>query len=259
MSTDNWTIKRDPTTGHAIMSSPAKDERIIFQCFETADGQGPEEIAERVAMLLSDKALLVPFYLYDELSDKAKEAARQWWIEGCESRDQLDPEWFTESCREALAQDFGLVCHDEFKLCWSLSSCQGDGVAFDGVVDFDELLKHNAALAERMARAFDNLPVEFDVYLKLDNSGRYCHWNSMQVEVQVECEWAMDSWSAEDFNDIEHDIREAVKELIANASRKFEREGYEAIEHNQSDEVVGETIEANEYRFTADGSRSVTL
>lgn len=50
-------------------------------------------------------------------------------------------------------------------------------------------------------------------------------------------------------------LEEALKEWVQDTSRELEKAGYAEIEYRSSDEVLIETIEANDYRFDEDGGR----
>ena len=85
--------------------------------------------------------VVIPVYLYSELSSKAKEEARQWWI------DAMDPSDYADSVIEDAYQLGSLmgieIKQREFKtmgggvrhepcVWWSGFSCQGDGASFEG-------------------------------------------------------------------------------------------------------------------------------
>jgi hypothetical protein len=54
-------------------------------------------------------------------------------------------------------------------------------------------------------------------------------------------------------------IETYLKEFVKDISRYLEREGYDSIEGATSEEAVADNITANNYLFTAGGSRRVTL
>lgn len=151
---------------------------------------------------------------FDDLSEEAKEKAREWYREGNDYpflRDGL-----TEFIREEI-EELGYSVSD-FKVFWSLSYCQGDGVSFEGTLEKDG-----------------------SRYL-VKNSGRYYNEYAMDVE----CE------SLEDFApvDCSKDL-----ELFREVARKAAKWGYDYIETENDDEHVDEAIRDNEYTFSLDGER----
>jgi len=89
------------------------------------------------------KTLTFEAFAYDELSDNAKEKARQWYIEGMDSEQYGTNDVLTYTLEEA-----GLP---GMKLYWSLGNCQGDGVAFEGDVDVDGFFKQQENLQYQIA------------------------------------------------------------------------------------------------------------
>lgn len=50
-------------------------------------------------------------------------------------------------------------------------------------------------------------------------------------------------------------LEEDIAEWVKQESRDLEKIGYDEIEYKGSDEVIGETLQANEYEYTEDGER----
>jgi hypothetical protein len=129
---------------------------------------------------------------------------------------------------------------------WSLGYCQGDGVAFKGSIDMDELMKHEPYIVEQLARAvlLGVNPDDWEWSGKIEQHGSYCHWNSMDVELE---------WQPENVDFIGRAIRTHIAERCKELSREMEKIGYSEIEYQTSDEHCIECIEANDYRFDRDG------
>ena len=81
---------------------------------------------------------------FNELSDEAKEKAREWYRDG-------DSEMTSDQFEYRL-EELGLPNKD---IRWSLSCCQGDGVAFYGELDIEEYLTKNK-LKTKFKKLFDN-------------------------------------------------------------------------------------------------------
>lgn len=175
-------------------------------------------------------------YKASELSEKAQEKAREWFV-SC--WDWSDTEMVTESLQESLT-DAGLPGLD---LEWSLSYCQGDGVAFYGRIDLDALiaLPTFAEYAEEVKR----LDAEGDLLIEIVRNSyghHYSHRNTMNVSIESNSE-------SKTLTALEEDLSQYIKDV----SRQLEREGYEMIESMQSMETFLDTAEANDWEFTADG------
>lgn len=75
------------------------------------------------------------------------------------------------------------------EVCWSLSYSQGDGMAFWGRIDPQDFFKwvfSGAPFAKpykKEAKKFVRLQDILSVHVRHED--RYCHWNSMSVEVEV--------------------------------------------------------------------------
>jgi hypothetical protein len=96
----------------------------------------------------------------------------------------------------------------------------------------------------------------------------YTHWNSMEVSVEAtDYGRAIDDIEdsaernrmVEEVDNTAISIQEGLKEFVKDISRNLERQGYDNIEGCTSEEAVADNITANDYLFTASGSRRVTL
>ena len=69
-------------------------------------------------------------YKYQELSEQAKEKAKEWYLEG------KDAGWFSDDCEEILRCEFP---NSKLEVQFSLSYSQGDGLNIYGSIDLLEL------------------------------------------------------------------------------------------------------------------------
>lgn len=158
-------------------------------------------------------------YNYNELSDEAQGKARQWYID---NNDYPFLSEFMNECAESLLEASGIKA-DDVKVFYSLSYAQGDGAMIEMSGKWGEY----------------NFTVK--------QSGHYYHYNSKTIELWDESgEISIDADEKEykDFNDI-----------YVSVCQELEKAGYAEIEYQDSDEVVADTITANEYTFLADGTR----
>lgn len=199
-----------------------------------------------------------------ELSEEAKEKARDWYREGAS-----DHNW-----HEFVIDDFATVCailgielktrviplmggglreapHVYFRGFWD----QGDGACFEGRYAYaknarrrieayapqdSELHRIAAVLEAAQRRNFYRLCAE------IRHRGRYFHEYAMAIDV------VRDSVTCQTMTaDAEAAVTDALRDLARWLYRQLQRE----FEYLNSDAVVDEAMVANEYTFTADGHR----
>lgn len=275
-------------------------------------------------------------FKFEELSEEAKEKAIKDWRENGYEWDSFEVEQLTESFKEVLKEK---GFEDDVEVNWGLSYCQGDGVCFSGRLELARFLDQ-----EGFRKYKEMAPY---LYVKVKNArGNYCHWNSMDVEVELEgvrTEDLLSSDLKDEYADVSYknssmirkwqeekhavldqkyydvkqwesrtsrypkaplfwhpdmaekpepldipipeepeqiepsarlkraletaqrklDRMEAklplleadVKEWVEDTSRELEKMGYEEIEYRSSDEVISDTLIANEYEFSEEGER----
>lgn len=201
-------------------------------------------------------------YPFDELSDEAKERARDWFRNGDRDYEWWDFEDFIRvgeilgikfNQRQKWVRPDGTAVY-EASIFFSGFCSQGDGACFEGEYRF----KRGAAkairayapqdeklydIAERLALVQQrNL---FGLKATVQHTGHYYHENSVTIEV----------WDDRDLN---RDIGERAMDEVCEALRDFMRWMYRQLEaedtYRSSDEAVEESIEANEYLFDEEGS-----
>lgn len=213
----------------------------------------------------------VKLYKFNELDDKAKEKARDWFRESWDSHDSDD---ISLAIREHISIHHGLESEgyepgtleaedndkQSLKIWWSLSSCQGDGVAFEGRFSMDALAKKQPEV-RKLVRRLKRFDASYSVQIK--HFGHYYHWNSMEVEAELYDVRSLREESDAHYQarrekaaDLVEDLRKTVHELLKDISRDAAKAGYQEIEYKQSNEYVDECIEANEYTFREDGRRA---
>ncbi len=201
-------------------------------------------------------------YTIDELSQRAKQAARCWY-----RQHGLHDEWY-----DFVYEDFQTICgilgvtlqtspvplygggtREKPHLYWAGFSSQGDGASFEGAWSHargaarairahapqnDELHRIADVLQDTQRRNFHQL------HATIRQRGRYCHEYTMTVEVERDSP----TWQPPT-DDAEDTVTEAMRDL----ARWLYRQLLAEYEHLTSDEAVDEIIEANAWTFTADG------
>ena len=188
------------------------------------------------------KNITITVYNIDELKPEVKKKA----IRKIQSflHETFEPELLTEYF-QTLLDDSGLP---NLNCYWSLSYCQGDGVAFYGRLDIDALLACEACKTiHPELRYLQAFQVGFEIQ---DRRIRYHHWNSMIVN---------DDFTSDPDERVEKLIEERIETVkifltsyIRKISKELEKVGYDDIEYQTSEEQALER--AKELTFLEDGT-----
>lgn len=197
-------------------------------------------------------------YLFDELTDDAKEKARAWWRD-CENTDfDADYDHFT-ACAKLLGVTFDQRpikmmnggTRYEPAIYWSGFSSQGDGACFEGRYAYAKGAP--AAIAKytgntdgeliRIARELQEAQKRnrYQLTATTAHRGHYFHSGCMSVDVDADTD--------RDIGPAAETIQEALRDFANWIYRQLEKE----YEWRMADEQVDDAITANEYTFDADG------
>lgn len=224
----------------------------------------------------------VKIYQLEELSKEAKERAIEWYRNVINEDFSIESEMITEDFQYELQK----LYYPSDNVEWSLSYSQGDGVAFYGHINKDDLYK----IVERNRKSLSDS--HYELYEKIYNDGlyieadivrnsfgyHYSHYNTMCVELDGDCidtitemlfddEEKLNEMYNEEINDYNdefyelyrevEDLIDSIEEIISQEikviSKELESKGYEYIEYYTSDDRITEEIIANDYEFTASG------
>lgn len=117
-------------------------------------------------------------YSFNDLSEEAQKRAIEEYREE-RSWDESDNDQLSEMFEQDIDDYYGLG--ENMKVNWGLSYTQGDGVCFQGHVDIEKFLE-----AEPQKNANEKFKKLIRlVSAKIDHESRYCHWNSMTVDVAL--------------------------------------------------------------------------
>src|SRR3990167_7727054 len=190
-------------------------------------------------------------YKFDELSDVAKDKAREWW------RGNVQHDEWSEYIIDDAAQIAELIgidlCVKSLKskpaIYWSGFSSQGDGACFEGRYRY---AKNNVKAVKRHAQEDETLHrivsglydvqrrYQFKAALDVAHRGHYYHSRSNEITDVGEREL-----SAGDFETMSELLRDYMDWIY----RQLERE----YDWYMSDEQVDDCINANEYEFDEQG------
>lgn len=201
-------------------------------------------------------------YQYDELSDKAKDKVRDWYL-GADW--EFDGAEYVIEDAVTVGALMGIEVHthsvplmngksrQEPTVYYSGFSSQGDGACFEGSYQYKKgAVKAVKAYApedkelHRIAQELQTLQKSsfYSLTAETRHSGHYYHSGCMAVDVEDSREIDVPEGSVNDLADIMRDFANWIyKQLEAE------------YDYQTSDEQVAETIRANEYEFTAEGGR----
>ena len=199
-------------------------------------------------------------FKFDELSDSAKEKARDWW-RSCERQDcdDLIDRDDIETIANILGIEFdcrpvklmGGGTRYESKIWYSGFSSQGDGACFEGTYSYAKgsakKIREHAPLDIRLHSIADQLQTLqrkhfYKIGARCTHSGHYYHSGCMHVEV-----WLNDQMDAP--RDVEEETRDILRSFADWIYRQLESE----YEYRMSNENVDESIRINEYEFDENG------
>lgn len=183
----------------------------------------------------------INLYEYNELEEKAKERAKQDFLE---ARCELDGDMFTEIAMEIVGNYFQFT--DGLKVQYSLSSCQGDGVNIYGKFDL------------RNVEGLEWLKSEVNSF-ELEQNYRYCFSLKSQTETETVDEIISEFERASDREIKDWQVMkirkmvETVFEKLKKAERKIEKYGYDFF-YEVSDEEMAEYADSCGVLYLVDGT-----
>lgn len=228
-----------------------------------------KEAAEELAKVLggnvseskkrSEKRTVQPpsydVYTYDELSDQAKETARE------KVRDSI-LQWrgdasdvFTDSCVTTLNE---LFPNSDLNVQYSLSYCQGDGLNTSGKLKVDDLL--NVDLTAYPLNGSSIKPLEDKEAIKaacekadvtsldLPENRRYGYSMADRIEVVPDYDVELTDEETALLNELE----KFAQDVMGRINNQLEDDGYNWF-YEVTDEDIQEEISSRELEFTEDG------
>jgi len=216
------------------------------------------------------KVIEVEVFKYGELSDGAKQKAREWYIEG------MDYEWW-EGTYEMAIEDGKEKGFYIDKIYFSGFYSQGDGASWVGFVDVRQWLEENCADSIGVS-AWCQL-IQEDIVTKniqvTANNAHYCHESTMSfVDVEDNCEFTDDEAMqlpsifkgmsvATVFDLIVNDPTcpykdvDGITQAITKSGKDYARDIYQRLreeyEYLCSEEMMLDHFDANDYHFTNEG------
>jgi hypothetical protein len=196
-------------------------------------------------MELKMRTIQTNLYQYSELSEAAKQKARDWY-----TGDGFD--FYADTVIEDAMQVAELLGVSGCKVFYSGFGSQGDGACINGTYRYTKgavkaikgfcddavLIDIAKRLQAAQKMAFHKTRVE------ISHSGHYCHERSMDY-----------SFSNEVLENTEKSDA-LIKECFIDFAVWIYKQLQNDYEYQTSDSAVAETIEANEYEFLESGKRA---
>ncbi len=230
------------------------------------------------------REVTVLHYKFEELDAAAKKRAVEKMQQMINEDFHYETQSITESFNERL-KELGLphgaldgesrgktryARDEEGTVEWSLSCCQGDGVAFYGPIDTKVAAKHvfTGAEYEQFMEVLDAIErrgcsVNFKI-VRNAFGNRYSHSRTMYVdmsndigmtdETDIENELGNRSGNLFSLHNYLEKCKDDFCEFARETSSELESSGYDQIDYYTSEEAAKEMIEANDYEFNEHGN-----
>lgn len=192
---------------------------------------------------------------FSELSEEAQEFAISCEREDSDRFDWDDAEFLTEDFKTQLAE-FGF---EDTEVYWSLGYCQGDGVAFYGRVDAENLKEKDSnikPLLEQLEASGDEISIEIT-----GRNNHYHHHNSMTVEVEFENEIDDEDLPSRlkiALSALREELEDYLGDKVKEISRELEKSGYAEIEYRYDENTIRHELLDCEHLYEKDGTRAMT-
>ena len=197
-------------------------------------------------------------YPFEELSEDAKENARDWYIQTSNDIWEADVlKDFKEICDKIgiTLKTSGPPPHrDDLHVAFKYSDSQSDGASFEGTYEYAEgatkAIRAHAPQEPELHRIADTLKAIqkrnfFQIRAKIwKKTDRSVHWNTMIADVE------RDSPNGQQPT---HDARSIVEEAMRGLARWLYRELQRRYEDETGDSAVDANIAANQWMFTRAG------
>ena len=150
-------------------------------------------------------------------------------------------------------QKLKAVGFNDVEIAFRGFSSQGDGASFIcESIDFKKWLSENSTNNnKRLLFLLNNGLIEITGYIKRDRNTCYCHWNTTTLHLDYNI------FGEREYLNISALIEQLDKDIteyMQNCSKEIYVELDDAYYELISEKAILETLEANEYEFTADGN-----
>lgn len=196
-------------------------------------------------------------YKFEELNEIAKENVKEWYL-----NDYIRSEDFYNMIEEDLNN---LFPNSDLKVCFSLASCQGDGLNVYGTINFNDFLEidkntDSNIFSSYTAKEINRLKFYFNYFNEytFEENDRYCY----------SCKFIDKKYENETVTEFCNELRENgirnidiylidkffsdLLEWFSDYDRSMEKAGYEYL-YSIDDEEMQEICDINDYMFLESG------
>lgn len=219
------------------------------------------------------RTIRIEVFSFDELDDRAKEKARDWYREGA-----LDYEWWDHVYEDAatIGKHLGIDLKQkpvklmgggtryDPSIYFSGFSHQGQGCAFEATwrasdvnlqalkeyAPQDEKLHEIGGTLAEIAKAYPNATADCEAYRDVNQRVSA----SLNVERDEEEEHSLEEWNR--IEDEEKEQEEVIEEAIRDFAHWIFKSLEKEYDYRMSDETIDEDIIANDYEFNENGTRA---
>ena len=188
------------------------------------------------------KTIEIELYKFTELSENAKSAA----IEKHKENSEIFLDFFNDDCHEQISEN---GFKGNIKLQYSLSYSQGDGLSFscDYYDNLNELFVEILGTEKQKTidTILNNISFKYD-----GNNGRYCYASRSNIILELDNYYVK---SSTNIDNLISKVEYKLKDLYIDLCNQLEKQGYDDIQYQYSDEYIAETLTENDYNFTING------
>ncbi len=203
-------------------------------------------------------------FTFDELDERAKERARDWWREA-NAGETFQFKYIIDDAAEVLKiLGFELKTRDiplmsgktraEVCIYWSGFCSQGDGASFEARYKYKsgsaQAVRAYAPKDERLHKIADRLQAIqksffYKLFADIFTRGNYTHEYAMQINADYEKD------ETRDISEAEADILECARDLARWIYKNLDEQN----DYMNENEYIDECLITNEYTFTETGKR----
>jgi hypothetical protein len=189
------------------------------------------------------KTIEIQLYKFDELSDESRQNAIEMQRN---SKYNIYLDSFNDNAHEQII-DAGF--RGKIKLQYSLSYCQGDGLSFS--CDYFDKLNDLfiEILGEGKQKTIDCLINNCS--FKMENTNNRYYFASKN-----DLDFYLDNYYVKSQSNIDlviEKVKEKLEDLYIDLCKSLEKQGYNEIDYQNSDEYISEMLISNDYDFTKNG------
>jgi len=178
-------------------------------------------------------------FKFSELDKKVQEKVIEKWYE------KEDYPFLESDLEENLKCSEKNIFDNDFKLQYSLSYCQGDGLSIQGDIDKEKILN---LLSEELKEKFKG---KIYTLSSTGNKGHYCYHSNQDIV------YDLDLCDEDDYDEFytlfEEEVLPIVQNIYNELCSTLEKDGYSILEYRMDIEEFSEFSGSNDYEYFENG------